>query len=541
MIESESDDTGSSVSTIIERFSRTSTANSSFSDHINQKDIVGRVLSPFEKLERELDQKEALQAFVNKAAAVLMADEDLRLITEESLYTECKNGAEECAATSSLELSDQSSFNSLDNEGLPNVQIIVPPEEFANTIADGSADKVDELKYIEELSTPEDCFNELECMELSVNESDSIDNEIKFIDSIINEVENDHISQQTVVSQIETEGETRNVDKQSEITEKNDTSVQMEVVTNDTPIESLLEEHKNDLIVDETKANRISLEEEASKYTEVIEKWETIEDKVEAIVNTSETIESLKNSLNPNDNTSDNNFDFYNEKDLFGDIDELNREIEALEELVEYEIKMESLKASKNKDSHETSGNTKEQTNSESKMNSKQKESNKSSDKSSKSSVERENSVQSQNGNKYSPPMSLIPRRLPTVTPRKSKSFCNLTTLQYSPCKSPDKKPSLIPRPVSASRTNLTTIGNVNVKSESPKQNRTEPHFMKVQNSKIGHKSKTRILSERKKNEVMNSSNEYKRTVYQPRSGKSGLKCKSMMDLTTAFSSGKYK
>lgn len=59
MLESESDDTGSSVSTVIERFSRTSTANSSFSEHTHAIDRttydLNQVLSPFEQLERELD------------------------------------------------------------------------------------------------------------------------------------------------------------------------------------------------------------------------------------------------------------------------------------------------------------------------------------------------------------------------------------------------------------------------------------------------------------------------------------------------------
>ncbi|XP_064474815.1 uncharacterized protein LOC135388883 [Ornithodoros turicata] len=61
LLESESDDTGSSVSTVIEKFSRTSTANSSFSEHTRQQSLerppfdLEKVLSPFEQLERELD------------------------------------------------------------------------------------------------------------------------------------------------------------------------------------------------------------------------------------------------------------------------------------------------------------------------------------------------------------------------------------------------------------------------------------------------------------------------------------------------------
>ncbi|XP_074595566.1 uncharacterized protein LOC141850751 isoform X2 [Brevipalpus obovatus] len=70
VIESESDDTGSSVSTVIERFSRSSTANSSFSEHSsshfqsnsnsntegNCSTVdIDKVLDPFEELERELD------------------------------------------------------------------------------------------------------------------------------------------------------------------------------------------------------------------------------------------------------------------------------------------------------------------------------------------------------------------------------------------------------------------------------------------------------------------------------------------------------
>ncbi|XP_054159830.1 beclin-1-like protein A [Oppia nitens] len=142
LIESESDDTGSSVSTIIERFSRTSTANSSFSDHNKHKtptiDIVGRVLSPFEKLERELDHKEALQAFVNNAVSVLMNDEDLRQITDQSLCnaTYFMNYEDSCEKTSSLDCynSINSNTNCNANEIQSNVQIIVPPEEFANDL-----------------------------------------------------------------------------------------------------------------------------------------------------------------------------------------------------------------------------------------------------------------------------------------------------------------------------------------------------------------------------------------------------------------------
>lgn len=74
-MESESDDTGSSVSTIIERFSRASTASSNISDfsgaHSNHTINIDHVLEPFEQLERELDQKEALQKFVNETAAML--------------------------------------------------------------------------------------------------------------------------------------------------------------------------------------------------------------------------------------------------------------------------------------------------------------------------------------------------------------------------------------------------------------------------------------------------------------------------------------
>lgn len=61
LLESESDDTGSSVSTVIERCSRASTANSSFSEHTRQQSLerppfdLEKVLGPFEQLERELD------------------------------------------------------------------------------------------------------------------------------------------------------------------------------------------------------------------------------------------------------------------------------------------------------------------------------------------------------------------------------------------------------------------------------------------------------------------------------------------------------
>ncbi|XP_055935274.1 mucin-2-like isoform X2 [Argiope bruennichi] len=63
LLESDTDDTGSSVSTVVDRFSRTSTANSSFSERGPRTDAapfdLQKVLSPFERLEKELDaQKE---------------------------------------------------------------------------------------------------------------------------------------------------------------------------------------------------------------------------------------------------------------------------------------------------------------------------------------------------------------------------------------------------------------------------------------------------------------------------------------------------
>lgn len=77
-MESESDDTGSSISTIIDRFSRASTASSSISDfavvHKSPTIDIDDVLQPFERLERELDQKEALEKYVNETAAMLLEE-----------------------------------------------------------------------------------------------------------------------------------------------------------------------------------------------------------------------------------------------------------------------------------------------------------------------------------------------------------------------------------------------------------------------------------------------------------------------------------
>ncbi|GIY27841.1 uncharacterized protein CDAR_515691 [Caerostris darwini] len=59
LLESDTDDTGSSVSTVVDRFSRTSTANSSFSERGPRTEAapfdLQKVLSPFERLEKELD------------------------------------------------------------------------------------------------------------------------------------------------------------------------------------------------------------------------------------------------------------------------------------------------------------------------------------------------------------------------------------------------------------------------------------------------------------------------------------------------------
>ncbi|GBM84168.1 hypothetical protein AVEN_126516-1 [Araneus ventricosus] len=53
LLESDTDDTGSSVSTVVDRFSRTSTANSSFSERGPRTDAapfdLQKVLSPFER------------------------------------------------------------------------------------------------------------------------------------------------------------------------------------------------------------------------------------------------------------------------------------------------------------------------------------------------------------------------------------------------------------------------------------------------------------------------------------------------------------
>ena len=512
-----------------------------------------------------MDHKEALQAFVNKAAAVLLADEDLRQIQiiEESVgHKEPQNfdlDIEKYSETSSLEFCEQNLVDIKTNEVLPNIQIIVPPEEFCNQIIDSEESKVvsdsstqisveteeiEETENIEEMeeeeekedmslkaevSAPEECSKMFPIFDLTIDDdNDSIASEMEFIDKILNEVENEQKSQQLMVCEIEDE-----IQREDEFTFRPlEPPMEMNVVCNeisDTSIKPIIEEQ---IECEEMKTNEMVLKDETQNDIQMIdESNKTIEEKVDSVVNTLEAIDSTKNSFEANDNTIDNELNCDNEKDLFEDIDELNREIEALEELVEYEIKMESLKESQNsktkEDKENVTFNIIEQTVNNCNHN-------KTIDKSVKRGVERENSVQSQNGNKYSPPMSLIPRRLPSATPRKSKSYGNLPAL-YAAFKTSDKKPSLIPRPVSKTNINSPT----NNKNESPLKPIHSLYSPKVQNSKTAQKSKTRILSERKKNEVLNShSNETKRTFHL-KPAKSALKCKSLMDLTTAFSSGK--
>ena len=496
-------------------------------------DIVGRVLSPFEKLERELDQKEALQAFVNKAAAALMADEDLSLISDESLsHKDIEMDVEEYVDNKSIELLEQ---NLMSNscEVLPNVQIIVPPEEFCNShvvtevqsvVSDSCTQQIESKEQL----LPQNCLKALESIDQTFTaDNDSIENEIELIDKILSEVENEQKSQNLMVSEIENQ-----IERQENMIKPLDTPLVEENVacdqnTTDNQIIPLMEEQ---IKSEETKPNETNLKNESQNDIKMIdESNKTIEEKVDSVVNTLEEIDSIKTSFESNDNTTDNDFDCDIEKDLFEDIDELNREIEALEELVEYEIKMESLKESRN---------SKTETNESIVCNITEETVNKSTEETPKRVVERENSVQLQNGNKYSPPMSLIPRRLPSATPRKSISYGNLPAL-YASFKTPElKKPSLIPRPVYKTN-DIKTNGVNNSKNESPVKLIHSQNAIKVQNSKTVQKSKTRILSERKKNEVLNSNSiETKRTVHQ-RPVKSALKCKSLMDLTTAFSSGK--
>lgn len=84
-VESESDDTGSSVSTVIERFNGSSRATlpgslNPTSDGKNNRGSrtptidIEDVLGPFEQLERELDHKEALQRFMEDTAAAMNAE-----------------------------------------------------------------------------------------------------------------------------------------------------------------------------------------------------------------------------------------------------------------------------------------------------------------------------------------------------------------------------------------------------------------------------------------------------------------------------------
>ncbi|RWS11555.1 uncharacterized protein B4U79_17518 [Dinothrombium tinctorium] len=128
-IESESDDTGSSVSTIIERFSRGSTANSSFSENTNglKNGVldIEKVLSPFEQLERELDEKEALQKFVTETAAFI----------EQQHHQAPSSISYDVNLDDYDDIQNVSMHFEIQNFGEP---IVEPPVGFANSVTDNS-------------------------------------------------------------------------------------------------------------------------------------------------------------------------------------------------------------------------------------------------------------------------------------------------------------------------------------------------------------------------------------------------------------------
>jgi hypothetical protein len=132
---------------------------------------------------------------------------------------------------------------------------------------------------------------------------------------------------------------------------------------------------------------------------------------------------------------------------------------------------------------------------------------------------------------KNSSTISLIPKRVPSVKPRKAKSYGNIPAL-YISSNTHDKKPSLIPRPVSKNSTSL------NNKLDSIKKTNSH-NLMKVQNSKIVIHSKLKTPSERKKNDVLSSHSFETKTSLNFKSGKSTIKCDSLMDLTTNFTTSK--
>jgi hypothetical protein len=127
--------------------------------------------------------------------------------------------------------------------------------------------------------------------------------------------------------------------------------------------------------------------------------------------------------------------------------------------------------------------------------------------------------------------ISLIPKRVPSVKPRKAKSYGNIPAL-YISSNTHDKKPSLIPRPVTKSSTSL------NNKLDSVKKTNSH-NLMKVQNSKIAINSKLKSPSERKKSDVLSNHSFETKIPLNLKSGKSTMKCGSLMDLTTNFTTSK--
>ncbi|KFM79224.1 hypothetical protein X975_16106, partial [Stegodyphus mimosarum] len=125
LLESDTDDTGSSVSTVIDRFSRASTANSSFTERCSKSSAemtfdLEQVLSPFEKLEKELDAEEP------KDGEELQSKKDIQrgpiVVITNSSSCEDVHSAGEDETTKKAEVKKDSVAEDLDTNNVNNLK-----------------------------------------------------------------------------------------------------------------------------------------------------------------------------------------------------------------------------------------------------------------------------------------------------------------------------------------------------------------------------------------------------------------------------------
>jgi hypothetical protein len=510
---------------------------------------MGRVLSPFENLERELDHKEALQAFVNKAAAVLIADQDLREITKEGSIAYDIDIDNYCDSPNPVLpktiVQNNPNVSSGDQLSL-NVQIIVPPEEFSNQRIDSLNSGISSTQIIDMKPLMESTI-ELKTS-LNQNYSKLLEHELNFGQK--SNVNNCQPNDSTLSHPIEME-DNEDEDEDDAMIEQivkdidsieKETKLMEDIIRlSDTKIDLL-----NDCVVLNQKESNVQVIDcmnqiNANVFIDEIDRvFGCIENDILNI--SSESTENIDKQIEETE-YKETFHEFEKQlkltkgkmkmkEDLLdllkeSNIDEprnkfqINNETESRRNHNELEEKQESASDLSNICTNSPSkGETNTLTNT--KLNG------------TKNNKEREILMHSHDSLnkevKNSSTISLIPKRVPTIKPRKAKSYGNIPALYISP-NTHDKKPSLIPRPVSKNSTPL------NNKLDSVKKTNSH-NVIKVQNSKIVINSKLKTPSERKKSDVLSHSFEAKIPL-NLKSQKSQIKCDSLMDLTTNFTTSK--